>query len=220
MSSSYESSGGWCWISGKDAGGIAQRLLLFYIPVWTAVSFNCFVYYKVIKRIRLVSRSQQPGDENSGDLSKILAMINRLKLYPLILVICWIFPTINRIQNFADFYHPQVWLSGIAVGLSSLNGCFNALVYGFTPGVRAALKSRAFCVKGGRANAGESIAGEREGVGVGEIERGTRGGENPSSVVVFYIVYMRIRLGVRKRLSGVPVCGTEHQLSDLHIILI
>ena len=155
MANSYEDTGGWCWISGRGAGGTAQRLFLFFFPVWTAIGFNCFVYYKVIRLVQLVTRFQMDEARpetyptvggaagrtgGQSDRSKMLSAINRLRFYPLVLIGCWFFPTINRLQNFADPENPVVWLACVSVGLSSLNGFFNALVYGFTPGVRHALR--------------------------------------------------------------------------------
>lgn len=160
MTSSYENTGGWCWISGRGAGGTVQRMLLFYVPIWVAVGFNCYVYYKVIRIIRLVTRNQV----GAADLGKVLSMINRLKLYPLILIVCWIMPTVNRFQNLADPGNPVVWLACTAVGLSSLQGMWNALVYGFTPGVKAALRKALPCCTDPDASVASQSAGGSGGV--------------------------------------------------------
>ena len=70
------------------------------------------------------------------DKRRRLKLIKRLKYYPFILIICWVFGTINRIYNFAEPEDPLLWLTIIHVTLGSINGLFNAIVYGISGPVK------------------------------------------------------------------------------------
>ena len=151
--SSYGQTGGWCWIKGGEgnATGNAWRVLQLYLPLWVAMGYVAYVYYHIVKTIKSVIEAQReadaaqqgggagsPGGAGSGDgaaaARQQLKMIRRLQFYPVIMLVCWFFPTLNRLQNvFAD--KPSFTLSVLAVSFSSLQGFFNAAAYGLTPSV-------------------------------------------------------------------------------------
>ncbi|GMH99045.1 hypothetical protein TrVE_jg9166 [Triparma verrucosa] len=137
LTNSYGDSGAWCWISTPtdesetdkqlmESPGNLWRLTLFYLPLWLAIIFNSTVYLIVTKTLSRVASTQA-----SDQRPKYLKMIRRLRLYPLILVFCWLGATINRIQNVIDPSHPWYSLYLFQVATRSLQGTLNALVYGF-----------------------------------------------------------------------------------------
>jgi hypothetical protein len=65
-----------------------------------------------------------------------LKLIKRLKFYPMILIVCWIFGTINRVYLFVAPNDPQAWLTILHVFFGSINGLFNAIVYGISGPVK------------------------------------------------------------------------------------
>jgi len=67
---------------------------------------------------------------------KYKALIKRLKLYPLILVVCWFWATINRLQNAFNPNNEVFWLYVLQVLFRSLQGLLNCVAYGLQPNVR------------------------------------------------------------------------------------
>jgi hypothetical protein len=132
---SYGNTGAWCWITaeeGDDAGSI-WRLFIFYLPLWAAISFNAYTYFVTIRSMSNLFKSR---GEESAMPAKYKKLIQRLALYPLILVGCWFFATINRIHNFFAPEDPIFWLFFLQVVGQSLQGSLNALAYGLNPNVR------------------------------------------------------------------------------------
>eukprot|EP00743_Colponemidia_sp_Colp-15_P003637 GILK01003926.1.p1 GENE.GILK01003926.1~~GILK01003926.1.p1 ORF type:complete len:317 (-),score=26.39 GILK01003926.1:333-1283(-) len=138
---SYGSAGSWCWIS-NDQGNISVtwRLVQFYIPLWITFAFNTTVYIRIVQVMRSLFGRQQSMLESRQKEMKVL---RRLRLYPLVLVVCWISGTVNRIQNFIAPDHPIFVLYLLHILFGSLQGFFNSLVYGFTASVKTAI-SEAF----------------------------------------------------------------------------
>ena len=133
---SYGNSGSWCWIAipldseGKTKtnlliAGNAWRFFLFYFPLWLAIAYNTAVYIIVTRTLKRVANTQ--CDESKP---KYLKMIRRLRLYPLVLILCWTFGTINRFQNVVNPAEPIYILFILQVSTRSLQGIFNASVYG------------------------------------------------------------------------------------------
>mmetsp|Transcript_33832 Transcript_33832/g.57345 ORF Transcript_33832/g.57345 Transcript_33832/m.57345 type:complete len:233 (+) Transcript_33832:611-1309(+) len=125
----YGPSTGWCWIDvthNKEAG-TAWRFICFYIPLWGAAIYNLVVYYNVNKALE---EAIQAGAQNIDNIRQLQRMI----YYPLVLVVCYAFGTISRIQQ---IFGPPVYELVIVhtIGMSS-QGTLNAIVYGFTPSVR------------------------------------------------------------------------------------
>merc|ERR1711865_623520 len=72
--------------------------------------------------------------------TSMLRVIRRLCLYPLVLMLCWIMPTIHRIYN-ASSDNQIFWLVVAANCSSSVNGLFNAMVYGLNHTLRAEVRA-------------------------------------------------------------------------------
>eukprot|EP00520_Triparma_pacifica_P018675 CAMPEP_0118662362 /NCGR_PEP_ID=MMETSP0785-20121206/16790_1 /TAXON_ID=91992 /ORGANISM="Bolidomonas pacifica, Strain CCMP 1866" /LENGTH=341 /DNA_ID=CAMNT_0006555899 /DNA_START=71 /DNA_END=1093 /DNA_ORIENTATION=+ len=137
ITDSYGDTGAWCWIQTPEENedesmtrallnkGTIWRLVLFYLPLWIAIAFNSVVYIVVTNTLARVARTQA-----SETRPKYLKMIRRLRMYPLILVFCWMGATINRIQNVIYPNDPMFGLYIFQVSTRSLQGVLNAIVYG------------------------------------------------------------------------------------------
>lgn len=130
---SYGPAEGWCWIEGDSVGNI-WRLSLFYGPLWIVIVFNVWAYFRVIRSIN----SQFVNIEEEYRAKK--QIVNRLRAYPIILVICFTPVTINRFYEFLSPDNPNYTLTTVSGILTCLNGFANALVYGFTKTVREAIR--------------------------------------------------------------------------------
>eukprot|EP00462_Mataza_sp_D1_P018222 CAMPEP_0175143112 /NCGR_PEP_ID=MMETSP0087-20121206/13232_1 /TAXON_ID=136419 /ORGANISM="Unknown Unknown, Strain D1" /LENGTH=293 /DNA_ID=CAMNT_0016427107 /DNA_START=14 /DNA_END=895 /DNA_ORIENTATION=+ len=130
---SYGDTGGWCWIKGNQSKHVAWRFFQLYIWLWLGVGYNIYVFLNIHKKIRVIAGNMQ------GSGAK---MANRLKLYPVVLIVCHLFGTINAIYEAVHGGKMVYELNLLAVIFGTSMGLFNALVYGLTPEVAAQLCNR------------------------------------------------------------------------------
>jgi len=126
--SNYGDTGPWCWITvannnveydyAKRAWGIAWRIIPFYLPLWSSVGYNIYKYFKVRKQITQMAKS--------GVISRLLNfMVFRMKYYPIILIVCYSWDTINRIY---EMFFPTVFWMATAMTVTVTNhGFINAV---------------------------------------------------------------------------------------------
>mmetsp|Transcript_10616 Transcript_10616/g.25966 ORF Transcript_10616/g.25966 Transcript_10616/m.25966 type:complete len:800 (-) Transcript_10616:247-2646(-) len=119
---SYGNSIGWCWIKGTTAGEF-WRFFQFYLPLWAVMGYNIQMYMSVREALNEVRGI-------SG---------NTLLYFPIILVFCWFFGSINRIQNIISPERPKSWLFMLQVIFGNSQGFWHFLAYSSTPPVRQAL---------------------------------------------------------------------------------
>eukprot|EP00656_Telonema_subtile_P002710 TRINITY_DN11235_c0_g1_i2.p1 TRINITY_DN11235_c0_g1~~TRINITY_DN11235_c0_g1_i2.p1 ORF type:complete len:253 (-),score=46.24 TRINITY_DN11235_c0_g1_i2:167-925(-) len=141
----YGSAGAWCWINNSDSSGDWLRYFCFYGPLWVVVIVMCALYYSlVLHLLSVLSLSSDgcctgPADvtaalfcpQGHDDIhqSLLLRKIRKLCLFPVVLVACWLLPTVYRVRDSVSST-PSLWLSAAALASSNLTGLFNALVYG------------------------------------------------------------------------------------------
>jgi hypothetical protein len=102
---------------------------VFYFELWIAFIINAYCIYKVIKYANSLGLM---GDNKD--------MFNRLKYYPLILILSWSWGTINRIYQF--FGDDVVWLACLHIFFGGLQGFLNSLAYGGTSSVRYLIREK------------------------------------------------------------------------------
>jgi hypothetical protein len=122
----YGARGSWCWIIKSDRS-LFLRFFEFYVPLWLAILYNAITYYQVIKFLK---------EEMHEGLDHRL--MRRFLMYPLILVFCWSWATVNRIRSL--FYKESLVLNILHRLFGSLQGLLNAIIYGMNQNVRYALR--------------------------------------------------------------------------------
>ena len=133
----YGEAQGWCWIEASGdfyLQGTVWRVVTFYLPLWIIIAYNSFVYYKIIKNVK-----RDVGLLGS-DTQMAQRLIQKLRMYPLILIFCYTLATINRLYDFFAPNNMNFWLTFCAGVIMSLCGLLNAVVYGFTDTVRSRIK--------------------------------------------------------------------------------
>lgn len=147
---SYGSTGSWCWIKTTEQSefdlGTMWRYLVLYVPLWLAIAFNIIVYVKIIGVIRRFSAGVH-GDLDSEETigpsheqqMRMRKFVRRLMWYPAVLILSWMFATVNRVQNAVRPDKPVFALFLLHACLVRLQGFFNAVVYGTTDTVRVAV---------------------------------------------------------------------------------
>ena len=113
----YGDTGAWCWIKNDYYG---WRFIQFYGILWAAIGYNSYVYYKVYEKLKASSNKENE-------------MVSRIKFYPLVLVCCWTFATIDTIAEI--FTTTPLWLQGLHIFLATSQGLGNA-IYGLTEKVK------------------------------------------------------------------------------------
>ena len=115
FASTFEKSPTWCSIGNHTS----WRFGFFYGPLWVINGLNLVLYTRIIKVLS----------------NNVQSHILRLRLYPLILVLCYTPATIDRALQ-AMGYGPYYFLTlGSGCG-DALLGLINALCYGYTDHVR------------------------------------------------------------------------------------
>ena len=112
-----------------------MRFIQFYVPLWIAISFNIYAYVKVVSFIKkYISTTLE------------IRFIHRLKYYPIVLVLCWTFATINRVYNI--FGKEVTVLTFLHVTFGGIQGLLNAIVYGANDQVKQIWKEKLCCCFG------------------------------------------------------------------------
>ena len=139
--SSYGSSGSWCWIKSKEKDDITTtettvwRFCIYYGPLWAILLLNVFILSKVhgtLSRFRAFMSTASITDDRDKEMFSI---VNQLGRFPAIIVLCWSFGTINRIQESVT-QKRVLWLTILQVLGSSSAGACNALAFFLCPAVK------------------------------------------------------------------------------------
>lgn len=134
----FGDSDSYCWID-KNLDRKTRTIwtmIAFYIPLWLCeiyiICIYAFIIIKIAWRWMIKSRIFH-GDFAQEIAKQNMVVIFKLSLYPTILLIAYIFPTINRIHQF--FGDTNFWLLFLHIIGSHSIGFLNAIVYGVTQNV-------------------------------------------------------------------------------------
>eukprot|EP01105_Mastigella_eilhardi_P018096 TRINITY_DN4180_c0_g1_i5.p1 TRINITY_DN4180_c0_g1~~TRINITY_DN4180_c0_g1_i5.p1 ORF type:complete len:310 (-),score=54.45 TRINITY_DN4180_c0_g1_i5:120-1049(-) len=127
----------WCWVIDFEA-----RLYFLYVEIWATVAFAIvvyiFIFVFVAARLRRKAKEmdaaerkavQQHGKAEKSHLtmSYYTTLFKQLAPYPLLLIVIWIIPTINRVWSEIDPGAQPFWLQCLQLVLQESNGFFNAV---------------------------------------------------------------------------------------------
>eukprot|EP00698_Gefionella_okellyi_P011695 TRINITY_DN3100_c0_g1_i1.p1 TRINITY_DN3100_c0_g1~~TRINITY_DN3100_c0_g1_i1.p1 ORF type:complete len:440 (+),score=51.64 TRINITY_DN3100_c0_g1_i1:162-1481(+) len=117
---SYGSAGAGCWLKSDNVGAL-WRFFQFYFFLWSVFIIQIVMYLLIFREVR---NSVNVFGGATGNAVK------RMGLYPLILIICYSWATVNRIQNYIAPDTPLFWLYLLHVLFEDMVGLFNAFAYG------------------------------------------------------------------------------------------
>jgi len=133
MTNSYGKMHGWCWVKVSERDfwvPTIWRLTTFYVPLWTIILLNTYVYARIIR----VAKEQ--SNFTLSQSTTYETVVKKLVWYPLVLAASYLPLTVVRGMEFvkpdSDLF-PLLIVAGVAMGLG---GFGNALVYGLTPSVK------------------------------------------------------------------------------------
>lgn len=130
-----------CWIGlsrtsvSSPSLNITLYLIQFHVVLWISIIFILVTTFRVVRFIKATEINYDPN------------FVRRLKLYPAILLACWLFPTIHRIYVMATG-EQMFYLLLMQSILPSLQGLFNFLFYGLNSSVISAFKTSCHCCFG------------------------------------------------------------------------
>jgi len=123
---SYGVAGIWCWIIRSGAGSV-WRFIVFYIPLYLFILL-VLIMYAIVVAVIIENKRKVKKLKKSGE-DKTKKLIARLFLYPIIFLLLYIMPTVNRIQNWVST--TDILALYILQALTApLLGFCNSLVYG------------------------------------------------------------------------------------------
>jgi len=122
----YDLAGIWCWISKNYP---VDRFLLFYVPFLIQCAIVVVLYVLIIKKI--LRTGQAEGDEQT----KVNLLVARLRAYPIIFFVLYLFPTINRINDAVSSVDSFPLYVLQAITAPSI-GLVNAIAYGFDSDIK------------------------------------------------------------------------------------
>lgn len=152
FSDSFGGAEGWCWITIEGGrfiqafiGGNIWRVINYIAPLWFVIFFNFVLYRKSLSKIRCMI-----GNVTDEDLTRN-RLYKRLKLYPVMLLICHLPVTVLRLLGFADVTEGPivVIVSIISSVFIVINGILNAVVYGLTDRVKQELQKLMYATSSG-----------------------------------------------------------------------
>ena len=132
FSESYGPAGAWCWLNTKNHNNTPAWIwsLIIYIFIWVNIIFNIIAIIKSINFFKLRTFEIQEQDQNNDEANFLKNFCIVLKFFPIILVICWLPATINRIYLFASNVENTL-LYSMQAFFSNLTGFLNCFVYSY-----------------------------------------------------------------------------------------
>jgi len=126
----YGPAGAWCWLYTKDLKNDFAWTwsLIIYLFNWLNIIFNIYAVSKSIRYFKI--RIFEIKEDNLEEANFLKNFCIVLKFFPIILVICWLPPTINRIYLFISKTE-NTFLYSMHAFFTNLTGFLNCLVYSY-----------------------------------------------------------------------------------------
>ena len=123
----YGKTMGWCWIKNSH---MPLRVVLFFGPLLLIIPLNFFIYIQVKRKLDQLFA----GDQSNLKFTKKIK--NKLMLYPIIIIICYLPYSIKAILEFGNVDIDEFKFTLISGILRNLHGFLNFLIYGLTTTVQ------------------------------------------------------------------------------------
>lgn len=126
---SYDYSKGWCWIKQKDLIEYFWMVFEYYGHLVLIILLNIYIYFKIYRILK---------DDKclSQDRDLIQKFLNRVKWYPIIMIVCYGTNLVHRIY-YIIYEEDNPVFDLISGNLAALSGFINTIAYGITQKVRA-----------------------------------------------------------------------------------
>ncbi len=132
IGNTYGYSGHWCYIQRTIPIGRLWILVVYYVPIWIVIVLVIALYIAVVVFMIITQR------RNRFSVNRKIALTAYYKLvaYPVVFLIAWVFPTINRGIGLAqaEISVEALYALGIIHALSArAQGTLNVIVYALAP---------------------------------------------------------------------------------------
>jgi len=122
----YGQAGAWCWIVNDQQ---AWRFTMWYGPLIIMFVYVLTMYIWIIRTLYAQKSSEFYQREAEEEIRTKWQTSLRLSRYPLIFIILWIFPIINRIQNWIADDDGVFFLVLMHALCTSIQGTINSITY-------------------------------------------------------------------------------------------
>ena len=95
---SYGDSGPFCWVKGDTGADQAWRFLIFYLWLWAGVAYIVWVYWKIHQSFKGMDELDPSSVEYQQAVAR-KATIDRMKYYPMALIVCYFWASIDRLYS-------------------------------------------------------------------------------------------------------------------------
>ncbi|KAL6076951.1 hypothetical protein QOT17_002645 [Balamuthia mandrillaris] len=134
VTGSYGHANIWCWISieGTDTErfyGNLWRFLCFYVPIYCYLFLSLAMYLAVCRHVFFVFR-KLAHVKTEKTKRKEQRLLRRLIAYPIICILLWVFPIINRLHDWTTGETSFALVIMHVVSVSS-QGFFYSIAYGW-----------------------------------------------------------------------------------------
>jgi len=121
----YGPAGAWCWIANQYT---AWRIGIWYAPLIAMFLYVAITYFLILRELFVIRRKGFYQTEAQEETRTKWRASMRLSRYPLIFVITWILPIINRVNDWVsnDETFVLVLLHTICI---SMQGTINSIVF-------------------------------------------------------------------------------------------
>jgi len=134
-------NGHWCWIKEEKN----YYILGYYILIWVYIISNITLIILSYRRVKKNQRrnSYVEEDEIEGEIS----LIKRMSIFPIMLFICWIFPTVDRFLFYVKNDHCDIIEILRLIGILSLGIMISIFSFIFIFGTNFLILIRRCCLK-------------------------------------------------------------------------
>ena len=130
ITGSYGPAGAWCWMNLRDNSDNISLTwaIIIYVFHWLNIIFNFIAIVKSIQYFNIRAFEIKEQNEKESNFLRNYCIV--LKFFPIILIICWLPATNNRLYNFITD-DENVVLYSFHAFFSSFQGFLNSLVYSY-----------------------------------------------------------------------------------------
>jgi len=116
-----------CWIEGSEEGSNDNlhdtfshvwQLTVIGIPAASGIIYNFCVYYNILRSVKAWRNME---GANQANIDVVMAVINRIRWYPIILAVVYIMPLVHRLYHFATGDNTSL-LSALGAGSLKMQG--------------------------------------------------------------------------------------------------
>lgn len=135
-------AGAWCWIPASE---VVWRWTAVYLFGWIACAVSIVNAFLMRKHLWKLIDAAQNTHTSDSLVDALQVRVRRSQLYPIMLLVIWFWPTVNRLYEALSGGDQILALFVLHRGFQGLQGFLNALAFGFAIRTQLQTSFRAYC---------------------------------------------------------------------------